>query len=122
MEYPYDADGMWEETFGSHTDSKPRGPSTVAMDISFLRTAHVYGIPEHASSFALKSTVGEGQYAEPYRLWNLDVFEYELDNPMALYGAVPLMLAHDATKVSRSHQPSTHLYSTRPLRRLWRWE
>lgn len=31
---------------------------------------------------------------EPYRLYNLDVFEYELDNPMALYGAVPVMYAH----------------------------
>ena len=31
---------------------------------------------------------------DPYRLFNLDVFEYELYNPMALYGAVPVMLAH----------------------------
>jgi len=31
---------------------------------------------------------------DPYRLYNLDVFEYELDNVMALYGAVPVMLAH----------------------------
>lgn len=32
--------------------------------------------------------------AEPYRLYNLDVFEYELYNPMALYGSVPLMIGH----------------------------
>ena len=31
---------------------------------------------------------------DPYRLYNLDVFEYELDNKMALYGSIPLMLAH----------------------------
>ena len=31
---------------------------------------------------------------DPYRLYNLDVFEYEVNNPMALYGAVPLMYAH----------------------------
>ena len=31
---------------------------------------------------------------DPYRLYNLDVFEYELNNPMALYGSVPVMLAH----------------------------
>lgn len=31
---------------------------------------------------------------DPYRLFNLDVFEYELYNPMALYGSVPLMIAH----------------------------
>ena len=32
---------------------------------------------------------------DPYRLYNLDVFQYELFNPMALYGAVPVMLAQD---------------------------
>lgn len=31
---------------------------------------------------------------DPYRLFNLDVFEYDLQNPMALYGSVPYMLAH----------------------------
>ncbi|KAF9986257.1 hypothetical protein BGZ65_008301 [Modicella reniformis] len=56
---------------------------------------HVYGIPEHASSLSLKATRGPGApYSEPYRLYNLDVFEYELDNPMALYGSIPFMLGH----------------------------
>lgn len=31
---------------------------------------------------------------DPYRLYNLDVFQYELYNPMALYGSVPVLLAH----------------------------
>ena len=31
---------------------------------------------------------------DPYRLYNLDVFEYELDNPMALYGSITCMVAH----------------------------
>ena len=30
---------------------------------------------------------------DPYRLYNTDVFEYELYNTMALYGAVPFMMA-----------------------------
>jgi hypothetical protein len=45
----------------------------------------VYGIPEHASSLALRNTRGgkEGEaYTQPYRLYNLDVFEYELNEPM----------------------------------------
>ena len=50
----------------------------------------LFGIPEHADSFALKSTVG----GEPYRLYNLDVFEYELDSTMALYGSVPVIYGH----------------------------
>ena len=37
---------------------------------------------------------------DPYRLYNLDVFQYELFNPMALYGAVPVMLAHNAQRTT----------------------
>lgn len=89
--------GLWEESFGSHHDSKPFGPTSVGVDVSFPLATHVYGVPEHASTHALRATDGsEGpaEYASPYRLYNLDVFEYELDNPMALYGSIPVMMAH----------------------------
>lgn len=78
-----DADpGAWEENFKSHHDSKKDGPEAIALDFSFPRADLLFGIPEHADSFALKSTLD----GEPYRLYNLDVFEYELNNGMALYG------------------------------------
>jgi hypothetical protein len=32
------------------------GPSSIGLDITFPNTAHVYGIPEHATNFALKPT------------------------------------------------------------------
>lgn len=89
-----DRDGLWEESFGSHTDSKPNGPMSVGMDIAFPRSNHIFGLPEHASSTELKTTLGEGaHYTDPYRLYSLDVFEYELDEPMALYGHVPLVVS-----------------------------
>ncbi|XP_028409802.1 neutral alpha-glucosidase AB-like isoform X2 [Dendronephthya gigantea] len=84
----------WEESFHEHKDSRPKGPSSVGLDISFLGFDNVYGIPEHADSLALKSTMGK----EPYRLFNLDVFEYDLNNGMALYGSIPYMLAHSVNK------------------------
>lgn len=37
--------------------------------------------------------------SEPYRLYNLDVFEYELDSRMALYGSIPVMIAHRLVKI-----------------------
>uniref|UniRef100_A0A667WLH2 Glucosidase II alpha subunit n=1 Tax=Myripristis murdjan TaxID=586833 RepID=A0A667WLH2_9TELE len=89
-------DGMWEETFKSHSDSKPNGPSAVSLDFSLPGVEHVYGIPEHADTLKLKTTDG----GDPYRLYNLDVFQYELYNPMALYGAVPVMLAHNAQRTT----------------------
>lgn len=65
------------------------------MDATFHGFSHVYGIPEHASSLSLKETRGgDNAYEEPYRLYNTDVFEYALDSPTSLYGAVPLMIAH----------------------------
>lgn len=97
--FPYDDDDMWEQKFQSHKDSNPRGPADFGMDISFVDTEHIYGIPEHASSLALKSTTGDNAaYSDPFRLYNLDVFEYDLDVPMALYGAIPFIMSHDAQK------------------------
>uniref|UniRef100_A0A8C9WMN5 Glucosidase II alpha subunit n=1 Tax=Scleropages formosus TaxID=113540 RepID=A0A8C9WMN5_SCLFO len=86
--------GLWEETFKSHTDSKPNGPTSISLDFSLPGVEHVYGIPEHADNLKLKSTDG----GDPYRLYNLDVFQYELYNPMALYGAVPVLLSHNAQR------------------------
>lgn len=88
------------ESFNGHRDTMPRGPVSVGMDFSFPYASHVYGIPEHTSPLSLPTTSkGENanaqpKYSEPYRLYNLDVFEYELDETMALYGHIPLMLAH----------------------------
>ncbi|EGZ24905.1 hypothetical protein PHYSODRAFT_350021 [Phytophthora sojae] len=102
------ADGKvegWEESFGGHTDKKKFGPSSIGLDVSFHGSAAaprtLYGIPEHATDFALKDTIEADEGGEqtrkvvtdPYRLYNLDVFEYELDNPMALYGAIPVLVA-----------------------------
>ncbi|XP_046694477.1 neutral alpha-glucosidase AB isoform X3 [Silurus meridionalis] len=86
--------GMWEETFKTHTDSKPNGPTSISLDFSFPGVEHVYGIPEHADTLKLKPTDG----SDPYRLYNLDVFQYELHNPMALYGSVPMLISHNAQR------------------------
>jgi len=86
--------GDQTQSYGGHTDSTPNGHSSVGMDFTFNGAQHVYGIPEHATTMALKPTKGEGVTSDPYRLFNLDVFEYELDNEMALYGSIPFMQAH----------------------------
>jgi alpha 1,3-glucosidase len=51
-----DESTWWEESFGGNTDTKPRGPESVALDISFPGYSHVYGIPEHATPLSLKTT------------------------------------------------------------------
>lgn len=85
----------WEERFRGHTDTRPYGPQSISFDVSFYGADHVYGIPEHATSLALKPTRGPGvEGSEPYRLFNLDVFEYEHDSPFGIYGSIPFMLSH----------------------------
>lgn len=81
----------WEETFKGSVDSKPNGPMSVGLDFTFVNFEHVYGIPSHADSFSLRNTKGT---SDPYRLYNVDIFEYELDSPMSLYGANPVMIGH----------------------------
>lgn len=73
----------------SKKDKLLLGPESVALDITFANYTHVYGIPEHADSFSLKDTTG----TEPYRLYNVDIFEYEVQSKLSMYGAVPLMIA-----------------------------
>ncbi|KAI4343476.1 hypothetical protein L6164_010819 [Bauhinia variegata] len=89
----------WEEKFRGHTDRRPYGPQSISFDVSFHEADFVYGIPEHATSLALKPTRGPGiEFSEPYRLFNLDVFEYIHDSPFGLYGSIPFMLSHGKSR------------------------
>lgn len=87
--------GEWEETFKGHADSKPRGPQALSLDITFHGFQHVYGLPEHATDLSLPPTTGGGvATSDPYRLYNLDVFEYLAHSPFGLYGSIPYLTAH----------------------------
>ncbi|XP_055915386.1 neutral alpha-glucosidase AB-like [Eupeodes corollae] len=87
---PMEDPDSWEEEFNSHRDSKPNGPEAIAMDLTFPEAEVLFGIPEHADSFALKQTQG----TDPYRLYNLDTANYEVDSKMGLYGSVPVIYGH----------------------------
>ncbi|XP_055845396.1 neutral alpha-glucosidase AB-like [Episyrphus balteatus] len=87
---PLEDPDSWEEEFNSHRDSKPNGPEAIAMDFTFPEAEVLFGIPEHADSFALKQTQG----TDPYRLYNLDTGYYETDSKMGLYGSVPVIYGH----------------------------
>ena len=92
-----DPEGWWEERFKTHTDNKPRGPEAISFDVSFPTHRAVYGLPERATSLSLKPTVDYKTgdvLAEPYRLYNLDVFEYLSESNFGLYGSIPFMYAH----------------------------
>ncbi|XP_041809361.1 neutral alpha-glucosidase C isoform X2 [Chelmon rostratus] len=81
---------LWKETFGHFVDIKANGPTSIGSDLSFHGFTHVFGLPEHADGLRLRDT----RDGEPYRLYNLDVFAYELYSRLGLYGSVPLLVAH----------------------------
>lgn len=81
----------YTESFSTFTDTRPYGPMSVGMDIYFPQSDYLYGIPEHADNFQLRDT--RPNIGDPYRLYNVDIFEYEIDSPMALYGSIPFMIA-----------------------------
>ncbi|KAL3229089.1 Glucosidase 2 subunit alpha [Nakaseomyces bracarensis] len=79
---------MFHDNFEySKNDKIPFGPESIAIDLEFKSSKAVYGIPEHADSLKLKDT----RTQEPYRLFNVDVFEYSLDSPTPTYGSIPFM-------------------------------
>jgi hypothetical protein len=53
-----DPEAWWHESFKGHSDSKPKGPEAISFDLTFVGAKHVYGLPERATSMALKPTVG----------------------------------------------------------------
>ncbi|EGW31924.1 uncharacterized protein SPAPADRAFT_55511 [Spathaspora passalidarum NRRL Y-27907] len=82
---------MFQDSFAdSSKDTLPLGPESMAIDFNFINFTHVYGIPEHADSLLLKHTRSKDK--EPYRLYNVDIFEYDLDSRLAMYGSIPFLL------------------------------
>lgn len=80
----------YKDNFKDSKDDKlSMGPESVALDFTFVNYTHVYGIPEHADSLSLKDT----SETEPYRLYNVDIFEYETQSKLPMYGSIPLMIA-----------------------------
>lgn len=51
-----DESTWWDESFGGNTDSKPRGPESIGLDITFPGYEHVYGISEHTGPLSLRQT------------------------------------------------------------------
>mmetsp|Transcript_1756 Transcript_1756/g.2602 ORF Transcript_1756/g.2602 Transcript_1756/m.2602 type:complete len:913 (+) Transcript_1756:17-2755(+) len=67
------------------------GDGAIGFDMK-MEATHVYGIPSRAMALSLRSTRNQEKVLdEPYRMFNLDVFRYELDTTLGLYAAVPFM-------------------------------
>ena len=78
--------------WGGHDDKFKNGPTSVAMDVEFhAENVRMTGLPSHTLPMTLGQTVN---VSDPIRLFNTDINSYELDSVMAMYGAVPFVMAH----------------------------
>eukprot|EP01064_Diplonema_japonicum_P001558 TRINITY_DN11026_c0_g5_i1.p1 TRINITY_DN11026_c0_g5~~TRINITY_DN11026_c0_g5_i1.p1 ORF type:complete len:813 (+),score=228.51 TRINITY_DN11026_c0_g5_i1:43-2481(+) len=73
----------FQVTKDNHEDDAIEATST------FPTAERLYGIPEHAVDMSL-------QEGKSYRLMNLDVYMYKLDDTGGIYGSKPFMHAHGA--------------------------
>lgn len=78
---------LWQ--FGNSSLRKGRGTSFYPSAVSVG-----WGLCVPGPGASLSACLPACRGGEPYRLYNLDVFQYELYNPMALYGSVPVLLGH----------------------------
>ncbi|XP_077396145.1 neutral alpha-glucosidase C isoform X2 [Festucalex cinctus] len=83
-------DNLWRETFRNFVDIKANGPTSIGADLRLHGFQDVFGVPEHSDTLRLADTRDD----EPYRLYNLDVFAYEMNSHLGVYGSVPLVVAH----------------------------
>jgi len=86
----------FEEYVHGQQVRKERGPEAVSIDVMFPLAQHLYGFAERATDLSLtvtKDSIYGPVYSEPYRFYNLDVFEYETQKPLGLYGSIPLLYA-----------------------------
>lgn len=63
-----------------------------AFTVEFEAAEKLYGLFDHAYQITLPETVNGSM--DPFRLKNVDAYEYEVNSPMALYGSVPVIYGH----------------------------
>ena len=82
--------------------------NALGVDVVFLESSALFGLPEHTTPVNLPNTKlrPPRQNLEPYRLYTLDVYEYDLDSTMALYGAIPIVFSHAISPAKTSYSCS----------------
>lgn len=70
-----------------HTDYLLQGITPTALSVSFHSKIRAYGYPRH-TSFELHPS------HEPYRLFNVDPFGYDMSSPPSLTGSIPFVLVN----------------------------
>jgi mannosyl-oligosaccharide alpha-1,3-glucosidase len=110
FKFPFDinSNNDFTELFDGKVERWPMGPRAISLDFELPYDALFAGIPERTQTHetislpdTLKwSTNGESiVVSDPYRMFNLDVFEYQANNTyLGLYGTIPLLQSFSTKK------------------------
>ena len=80
-QYQFDVNdkNQFTEMFDGYVDTHIYGPRAITLDFEFAQD-RLFGIPEHSSDFNLFDTLYTENYHNPYRLYNIDIFPYQLNS------------------------------------------
>ena len=92
------------EMFDGKVEKFPMGPRAITLDFELSNESELAGIPERTSQnghINLENTLNIGFdndtniLKDPFRLFNLDVTEYESNNSyLGLYGSIPYLMSY----------------------------
>ena len=86
-------------TWRDWTDTMPYGHQAFSVDFTFPGAHKLYGLPTHTTAMALPpTTTADRSLRDPYRLYNSDVFGYDVNDTFPLYAAVPFAYAHQSRR------------------------
>ena len=89
----------WEQKALMHSAPAPKGPSSVALDFTFINLPDCYGLAARTRTSLLQQTVSKplaniSPTTTPYRIFNIDNYEDKYVN-QSLYGNVPFIVANN---------------------------
>ncbi len=94
--------------FDGKVEKAPMGPRAISLDFEFPSLVELSGIPERTSlsggialTDTLRINIDKNEMdvlSDPYRLYNLDVFEYQAnDTYLGLYGSIPYLASYKSS-------------------------
>ena len=107
FKFPFDinSNNEFTEMFDGKIERFPMGPRAISLDFEFPYHVELSGIPERTTvkgGIELDDTLlidvknnDIDIISDPYRLFNLDVFEYQAnDTYLGLYGSIPYLASY----------------------------
>ncbi|KAK2945040.1 putative Neutral alpha-glucosidase AB [Blattamonas nauphoetae] len=90
--------------------------ASFSTDFLFPHTQYLCGLPQRTTTFDLPETkLSNENKADPIRLFNSDVFQYEVNSTFPVYGTIPLLLSMPQKRANRDTESGSFFTPTAVL-------